>query len=150
MVESSSGKNDSSEFQNQLLSLWETVPHQSSRAALDLAQKCLSILKKKVLAPTGLALLCPGICMYFWDGRNYADLEISNDGRRITLCFNLVCGEEEKRDGEAGGSFPHRWEARGPRRLLEGYAVDPDEAGLRRAVRMILEHVDRTKTLKRH
>jgi predicted TIM-barrel fold metal-dependent hydrolase len=75
--------------------------------------------------------------MYFWDGSNYADMEFSNDGR-VTLCFNL----EQSADAE-NDDLIDPWRARGPRRVVEGYAVEPDEQGLRSAVKAILKHVKR-------
>ena len=113
-----------------------------TREVLALVSRFLEILKEKALAPANMVSsaregLPGGIWMYFWDGSNYADMEFSNDGR-VTLCFNL----EQSADAE-NDDLIDRWQARSPRRVVEGYAVEPDEQGLRSAVRAILKYVKR-------
>jgi len=110
---------------------------------LALVSQFLDILKEKALAPTNMVSLARegslgGIWMYFWDGSNYADMEFSNDGR-VTLCFNLEQGVADAENDD----LTDRWQTKGPRRIVEGYAVEPDELGLRSAVRAILKHVKR-------
>lgn len=114
-----------------------------TREVLDLVRQCLSILEEKALAPANMISSARqgslgGVWMYFWDGNNYADLEFSNDGR-VTLCFNL---EHGKADAE-NDDIVDRWQTKSPRRMVEGYAVEPDEQGLRSAVRAILKQVKR-------
>lgn len=111
-----------------------------------LALVCLELLKEKALAPTNVLRSerngRNAIVMYFWDGRNYADLEFSDDGR-VTLCFNL---EQEGSARSTDKSSDH-WHAVFGRRDIEGYAIEPSEAGLRAAVRQVLRHIRREKTL---
>lgn len=123
--------------------LYDVPDPRPTREVLDLVRQCLSILEEKALAPANMISSARqgslgGVWMYFWDGSNYADLEFSNDGH-ITLCFNL-----EYRGAHAeNDDIVDRWQTKSPNRMVEGYAVEPDEQGLRSAVRAILKQVKR-------
>ena len=124
--------------------LYDVPDPRPTREVLDLVRQCLSILEDKALAPANMISSARegslgGVWMYFWDGNNYADLEFSNDGR-VTLCFNLEHGTADVESDD----IVDRWQTKGPRRIVEGYAVEPDKRGLRSAVKEILKHVKRT------
>lgn len=128
---------------------WDCPDPRPSADAIELAKKALEIMKEKALAPTNMVSSARGgsqggIWMYFWDGSNYADLEFYNDGH-VVLCFNTESEDENSENHR----ITDRWRARGGKRTVEGYAVEPTEAGLKSAVRAILKRVDRGKTLRK-
>lgn len=125
---------------------WDCPDPRPSAEALELARLALEIMKQKALAPTSMVSSAQngslgGIWMYFWDGSSYADLEFHNDGR-VTVCFNTqdACVDNYR--------TTDKWQARCGKRTVEGYAVEPTEAGLKRAVLAILKRVDRRKTIR--
>lgn len=148
MADKESGKMDCiNEMAGRLKAALDTPAPACPERTKRLALTCLSLLKEKALAPSHVLRTerngRSAIAMYFWDGRNYADLEFSDEGT-VLLCLNLEREEGEKRSSDRSSGH---WHAAAGRRDIEGYVVEPTESGLRTAIRLVLRHIKREKTL---